>query len=142
MRQIVNGQPENEPLLAAIDIIEGTIPLTVQNEVKRGWKANSEAKRSKFLKKPVVTMSAIVEFNGYMQAAIHDLERAEHVYEQNMIEAYYFQSLKESIREGRSLPPSKLDKHRIKALIFKCFPKFGNSFLSKNCFTISISILY
>lgn len=113
--------------MTALEIIENTIPTTVQSEVKRGWKINAEAKRAKILKYPKVAMPDIVNFNAYMQAAIYNFEMAEHIYEKNMIEAYYYQSVMEAVSKTRETPITKFDKYRSKEIIFRIFPKFGRT---------------
>lgn len=125
LRLRVKEQPNNDALLDALDIIQRTIPLTAEAEVKRGWKSNSEAKKSKFLKKPEITLDAIVDFNGHIQAAIHQYEMAEHIYEKNMIEAYYYQTVMDCIVQDRGMPPLKLEQFRTKELLFRLFPSFG-----------------
>lgn len=124
IRLKVKEQPENEIQLAALELIEKTIPVTIASEVKRGWKSNSEAKRSKFLKKPIITLDTIIEFNGYMQASIHQYEMAEHIYDTNMMEAYYYQTAMDCINQGRNMPPLKFEKFRTKELFFRMFPRF------------------
>lgn len=125
LKQKAEDQPDNDLLTSAIEVIQKTIPLTAEREVTRGWKSNSEAKRSKFLKKPNLMLDTIVDFNAYLQAAIQQYEMAEHIYEKNMIEAYYYQTAMECIRENRGMPSMKLEEFRTKEFIFRVFPRFG-----------------
>lgn len=111
-------------LREAIEEIEEGLPKTADSYLK-GWKRNQEAKKSKFLKPPTVTLELLASFNYYLQAAVHEFEMAEHIHEKNIVEAYYYRAILDSLEKENPLPDFKLAQFHSKEMIFKLFPGFG-----------------
>lgn len=113
-------------LREAIEGIEDGLPKTADGYLK-GWKRNEEAKKSKLLKISPVTLELLSTFNHQLQAAVHEFEMAEHIHEKNIVEAYYYLNIINSLEQNMDLPPFKLEKFHSKETLFRLFPDLGRS---------------
>lgn len=125
IHEIPMDRPSVFELRDAIENMENSIPPTAES-AGRGWKMNSEAKKSEYLKIEPITLATLADMNYSLKAALNDYCMADYIYDQNIINAYYYRNIVDSINAGNSSTPSfVLEKYHLKKPLFKLFPGFG-----------------
>lgn len=127
-RSVVNIEDLSEDerkVLDALKLMESNAPFWVKNQLdKIGARGTIESRSSKYAKLEVITLDDVAAFNYEYMYAIQDFEMADHLYDDNMISAYYYQNIIKSITEHTNLVDTEFNAFMNKEALFRIIPDF------------------
>lgn len=127
-RSIVNPEDlteEQKKVLDALKIMEGNAPFWVKDQLdKIGARGTIESRESKYSKLETINLDHVAAFNYEYMYAIQDFEMADHLYDTNMICAYYYQNIMKSVLEHTNLVETEFNVLMNKETVFRVLPDF------------------